>query len=95
MARRKVNKSAKIREAFDTLGHDSKPKVVQDALAKKGIKVSYGIVAAVKSRLNGNSNGKAGGSIALNDLLEAKKLVNKLGSIQAAKEAVDTLAKLM
>jgi hypothetical protein len=99
MPRRKVNKAAKIREAFEKLGSDTRPKDLIADLAARRIKVSSAQVSVVKANLNGHAkNGrrghKANDLIALSDLQAAKKLVESLGSIDKAQTALGVLAKL-
>jgi len=102
MAKRKINKSEKIRKAFAKLG-DVGPKAVQEHLAEKKIKVSYALVAATKHRLNGGATKpkgkrgrkpKANGHISLAALLTAKTLVDEAGSIEAAKQILAAFATL-
>jgi hypothetical protein len=104
MARAKVNKAAKIREAFEKLGPDARPKDVIADLAAAKIKVSSAQVSNIKTSMNGHAkNGhaklgrkKAGASdkISLSDLQAAKKLIDSLGSIERAETALAALAKL-
>jgi hypothetical protein len=102
MAKRKINKSKKIREAFAELG-DVGPKAVVEHLAAKKIKVSYPLVAAAKQRLKGGATKpkgkpgrkpKANGHISLAALLTAKSLVNEAGSVEAAKKTLAALSQL-
>jgi hypothetical protein len=98
MAKRKVNKSAAIRVAFETLGTDAKPAEVVKALAAKKIKVSPQAVSQVKANA-GNRKGKrkakvaAGGGFDLESLLQAKRLVDKIG-LESARAALDALVRL-
>jgi hypothetical protein len=104
MPRTKVNKAAKIRETFEALGPEARPKDVIATLAAKKIKVSSAQVSNIRSGLNGHAkNGHAkrgrkkagnGEMIALSDLQAAKKLVETLGSIEKAESALSALAKL-
>jgi hypothetical protein len=95
MARRKLNKSAKIREAFETMGADTRPKDIIEALAAKHIKVSSAAVSNIKAKLGGAKPGMkhSNGAITLDALLEAKKLVDKIGLTNAT-AAVSALSKL-
>jgi hypothetical protein len=99
MARRKVNKAAKIREAFEKLGPGARPKDVIADLAAVKIKVSSAQVSNIKGTLNGHAkkgrkkSGKSG-MIALSDLQAAKRLVESLGSVERAEGALAALAKL-
>jgi hypothetical protein len=101
MAKRKINKAAKIREAFDTLGADARPKDVIALLAAKKIKVAPAQVSNLKAKLglpsnNGGRGRKAasGQMISLSDLQAAKKLIEQLGSVEKAQTALSALAKL-
>ena len=95
MARRKVNKSAKIRAEFDK-NPKARPRDVVAALAARKIKVSPAQVSNIRSRMAGKrKSGKLnGGMIAVSDLQAAKKLVDALGSIERAQSAIGALARL-
>lgn len=95
MTRRKVNKSAKIREEFDK-NPEARPRDVVAALAARKIKVSPAQVSTIRSRLTGQAKSRKtnGGMIALSDLQAAKKLVDALGSIERAQSAIVALARL-
>lgn len=98
----KVNKSAAIREAIAS--GLSKPAEITVALAKKKIKVSPQMVSQVKAKTGGGKKAKkrgrkkmataTNGHLDLRALLSAKKLVEDVGSIQAAKEALGALEKI-
>ena len=101
MAKRKTNKAAKIREAFETLGAEARPKDVIAHLAAGKIKVAPAQVSNIKGKLGtapkkGGRGRKAssGDLIALSDLQTAKKLIEQLGSIEKAQTALSALAKL-
>ena len=98
MARRKVNKATKIREAFENLGHDARPRDVVALLRGKKIKVSSAQVSTLKGQLGGSRtsrpSSKAEG-ISLDALLAAKHFIQKVGSIGEAKAALDALGKLL
>lgn len=92
-------KSQAIRDYFKA-SPKAKASEVVTALAEKGIKVSAPMVYALKAR---NAMGKrrkkarsAGKEIGLSisGLLAAKKLVDQVGGIDQAREALDALAKL-
>lgn len=109
MAKKKtsVNKSQAIRD-FMAANPDAAPKDVEAALAKEGIKVTAALVSTVKT--NAKAKGKpkkaatkkktaakkppASDKIALSALFEAKKLAQRLGGIDAAKQAINALAQL-
>ena len=107
MAKRKVNKSQAIREMIESMGgQDAAPKAVVEALAGKGLKVATGLVSNIKFAMKKGKKGRKRGrppgrkpsangvAISLGNLLAAKKLVEQLGSIEAAASAVAVLAKL-
>ena len=107
MARRKVNKSEKIREAIEKLGgQEASPKTVVEELAKNGLKVATGLVSNIKDAMKGGKTGRKNGKkrgrkpvingqmISLTDLVAAKKLVETLGSVEAAQSALAALVKL-
>ena len=95
MTRRKVNKSAKIREEFDK-NPEARPKDVLAALASRKIKVSPAQVSTIRSRMTGKPKSRKpnGGMIAVSDLQAAKKLVDALGSTDRAQSAIAALARL-
>lgn len=101
MAKKAVRgeKSQAIRDYFKA-NPKAKASEVVSALAEKGIKVSTPMVYTLKAR---NTMGKrrkqarAAGkdiSLAISGLLAAKKLVDQVGGIEQAREALDALAKL-
>jgi hypothetical protein len=94
-ARKKLNKSAKIREAFWTMGLDARPKDVIEALAARRIKVTAAAVSNVKAKLGvrRDTHPRKDGMITISDLAEANKFVKKLG-MQTALAAVNALSKL-
>ena len=51
MARGKINKSAKIHETVEALGHDARPKDVIAELAKRRIEVAPAAVSNIKAKL--------------------------------------------
>lgn len=109
MAKRKVNKSQEIRD-FVSANPTASAKDVVEALKRTGIKVSAPMVANVKSKAGltrsrrGRPPGKTtpkvgrpakkGGDVALDALLDAKRLIAKCGSAQAAVDMIRTLEKL-
>lgn len=91
MAKRRGNKAAMIREEFAALGANARPKDVIAALAAKKITVSSAQVSNVKSTMGIRK--RANGPLTIDTLLEAKKLVDKLGMgrAQAAMHALKQL----
>ncbi|MEX2176398.1 MAG: hypothetical protein WD872_18690 [Pirellulaceae bacterium] len=100
------NKSVAIR-TYKAENGDAGPKAISEGLAKQGLKVTAGFVSTVLSndkRRAGKPSRKAkrggrraatGGNNSLASLLQAKKLVDQMGSVDAARAALDTLAKLL
>jgi hypothetical protein len=92
MAKRR-NKAAKIRAALTEMGTDTAPKDVIAALKAQRVKVTPQQVYMAKTQL-GKSKGSKRDSSPYASLLAAKQLVDKLGSVDKAREALDVLAKL-
>jgi len=97
-----TNKSAAIRAYMAANPHAGPTEVVQE-LGKKGVKVTTVLVSNVKMNAAKKKTGKkkrkqAGGSkvlmVSVSSLVEAKKLVNQLGGISQAQEALSALSKL-
>ena len=109
MAKKKAgepNKSKVIRD-YKNEHPGEGPKSIAAALSATGLKVTPGFVSTVLSndkRKSGKSRGPgrrgrkpasetAGDSI--EQLIQAKRLVDKLGGIDKARSAIDALAKLL
>ena len=100
-AKKEVNKSKAIRDCKDKTP-SMKPKAIAESLSKKGIKVSPAFVSTVlsnskKSKTKRRSAGgrpSRGSSIAVNDLVLAKKLAREMGGIDRAQTALSALALL-
>lgn len=101
----KLNRSEAIRLEFEAMGLDTAPKDVIAKLAAKNIDVSPALVSNVRATLisqkkRGGRRGKPrrgaanGDMIAVSDLIDAKRLVERLGSIEKAKSTIDALAKI-
>ena len=104
------SKAHLIRDAFKTLGLDAAPKDVIATLAGQGVTVSSSQVigvrhklleqrAARRQKLKRRRPGRAAATtspvaISVNDLVAAKKLAEKLGSLDALKSAVTALEQL-
>ena len=109
MARRSssqtVNKSDHIR-GYIKLNPSAGPKEIRQALLHEGLDVSAALVNRLKygpsskkkkrrgRRTTAEAASNGGGQLSLDHLLAAKRLVNQLGSIESAKQAVDALARL-
>ena len=100
------NKSQLIRE-YKAANPAAAPKEVAEALTKTGLSVSAQFVSTVLSnaKKKGGKVGKRGrkpgrpaaadNSGDLQHLIQAKKLVDQLGSVDAARAAVNALAQLL
>ncbi len=101
-----TNKSQAIRD-FKAANPSASPKEVAEALSKSGITTTPQFISTVLSnaRKKGGKVGKrgrkpgrpaaAGKSGELQQLIQAKKLVDQLGGIDAARAAMNALAQLL
>ena len=97
-----VNKAAEIRAVLSEKGVDAAPKEVIATLAAKGVHVAPAQVSNIKATLRkkgpggrrGAKTGASGDAVSLNALLDAKKLVDQLGSVDAVKRALSALERL-
>ena len=107
MARKRggVNLSAEIRKYVEA-NPKAKPKAISEGLAAAGVKVTPTYVSTIlsnerrksgKRKRRGRGPGRPAGrkGDVFANLLQAKKLVDKLGGIDAARSAIDTLAKIL
>jgi hypothetical protein len=102
-----MNKSDHVRR-YLSQHPSSKPKAIYEALQGEGVDVSMALINRIKYGPASGRKQKRGGrrrraavaatngtsQLSLDHLLAAKKLVEQLGSVQSAKQAVDALAKL-
>jgi hypothetical protein len=102
MPRKKINRSQAIR---DYLAKNSGASVgeIKEALAKKGIKASDSLINAVKYRKGPHKGKRKRGrrpgaasvdGISVDSLVAAKQLVDRVGSVEAAVQAIGVLRKL-
>jgi hypothetical protein len=98
----KQPRGAKTQAIRDYLSANKKAKAseVVSALAEKGITISPAAVYNLKARKRmgrrrrkAEANGQVVG-LSIDHLIAAKKLVDTVGGVQQAREAVDALAKL-
>jgi hypothetical protein len=91
-------KSAAIRE-YLAANPGTRTKDVIAALKQKGIRVSGPMVSTLKGKLGGSVKKRAAAghnqSPSIEDLIEAKKLADRLGGVDKASAAVAVLAKLL
>jgi len=103
-----LNKSQAIRDIIGGLEERPSPKEIILKLKEKGIEVSPALVTNVmarsgmrrRRRLRRNGVLRVGRPVhaeglSMSALLEAKKLVKQVGSVDDAKRALDALAKLL
>lgn len=101
------SKADSIRQVAGSLPKPVRPRDVVATLADQGVSVSSAQVSQVlkgmglKPRRRGRKSAARAGraattseALSLENLLAAKRLVNQLGSVEAAKQAVDALVKL-
>ena len=101
------SKAEQIRQVAQSMGGLVRPRDVIAKLAEQGVAVSSAQVSTVlrgmgmKRRRRGRRPAAAAAvvesmasTLTLDSLLAAKRLVTQLGSVEAAKTAVDALAKL-
>ncbi len=102
-----VNKAQRIRDVAKTLGKKVRPKNVISELAKEGITVSSAQVSSTLSaagyrrKRRGKKTAAAsathpasGNGLNLEALIAAKQLIQKVGGIEVAQEALAALKKL-
>src|SRR4051812_32464293 len=90
-------KSAGIREYLEA-NPGAMPREVVAALKEGGLKVSAQMVSVLKGKTNGG--GRRGrrrsvGNVNVDALVQAKKLVDQIGGIAQAQEALSVLSKLL
>jgi hypothetical protein len=98
--KRSVNKSAEIRGYLDE-NPTAGPTEIVDALAKKGVEVTPSFVSNIKSKtksgLGPRRQGRApvsAGFTSVSALVGAKKLIDQMGGIDQAQQALDVLKRL-
>jgi len=95
---KEVNKSAAIRDVLRN-DPDGKPQAIAQALADQGVQVSAAFVSQVKLKMKQGGgrttrvDSAAMGQFEGTDLMEAKRLIDKLG-VEKARAAVELVAKL-
>jgi hypothetical protein len=98
-----ASKAEQIRQVAKSMGGRVRPRDVVAKLGEQGVTVSSAQVSTVlaamgmKRRKRGRRRAvveTVASTLTLDSLLAAKKLVTQLGSVEAAKTAVDALARL-
>ena len=92
-------KSAAIRD-YLAANPGTKTKDVVAALKQQGIRVSGQMVSTLKGKFSGGparkrAAAKKNRSPSIEDLIEAKKLADRLGGVDKARAAIAVLAKLL
>ena len=96
MAKRKVNKSQRILD-YCAENPDAKPKEVAATLNKsEKLNISAQYVSTIKSKHRGIGGGSSTTHrrVDLHNLIEAKKFVERVGSLKAAQDAINAIAQL-
>ena len=110
MAKRKdvgANKSEAIRDYYKA-NPQAKPKEVASELKKKGIQVTPAFVSTIRStskkkngvigrpgRPVGSTTKRSNGEVSYESLLQAKKIVDQMGGIDEARNALTALENLI
>jgi len=92
-------KAAAIRKVLGEVGHTTRSRDVIAMLAEQGVKVSAAQVSALRSKLKPSAaRGRAtvtAHAVSFSHLLAAKQLAEKLGGVNAARSALESLAQLL
>ncbi len=90
------SKANAIRLMFDRLGLAARPRDVVAALADRGIKVTPAQVSTLRKKgARPGSRTVVVSAVSFDHLVAAKELVERLGSIEAARGALEKLAQLV
>jgi hypothetical protein len=97
-----ASKAEAIRLKFEQLGRDARPRDVIAALKSEGTTVTSAQVSMLRSKMlkngvskNGSASRRANGEVSFEHLLAAKSLADRLGGISNARQALESLARLM
>jgi uncharacterized protein YneF (UPF0154 family) len=91
-----VSKADAIRNMFNEMGRDARPRDIIAALKSKGIVVTSAQVSTLRNKLTTGSTGKVvGGTVAYEHLLAAKQLSERLGGVDKARQALESFARLV
>jgi hypothetical protein len=92
-----TSKADAIRGMFAELGRHARPRDVIAALKVRGVAVTSAQVSMLRRKLSrrGASRTDTAGAVSLDHLLAAKNLAARVGGIERARKALDSLAKLV
>jgi hypothetical protein len=92
-----TSKADAIRGMFAQMGRDARPRDIIAALKSRGVIVTSAQVSMLRRRLPRGAAPRvqSAGGVSLDHLLAAKHLAQRLGGIQTARAALDSLAKLV
>ena len=102
--RRKINMSQAIRD-YLAKNPSAMPKVIQSALAAKGINVGYSLISQMKyksapkpgrkrRRVGGRNPGRPSTAVSFDLLVAAKQIADRMGGVERANEALAMLERL-
>lgn len=103
MAKKKINKSAEIRD-FLNANPKASPAEAAAKLSRKGMKVTAGYISVVKSNMKKKAKGttlsrtrpsKKSPDVTYESMIKAKSLMKEAGGLEEAKQALDALARLL
>jgi arginine repressor len=88
-------KADAIRGVFDEMGAKARARDVVATLAARGIKVTSAQVSTLRKTVNSNrAKASTTYSVSLDHLMAAKALAQRLGGIDVARRALESLARL-
>ena len=97
-----ASKADAIRVKFDQLGRDARPRDVIAALKSEGVTVTSAQVSMLRNKAprisaakNGSSRAHLSGAVPFEHLLAAKQLVEQLGGLEQARQALENFARLV
>ena len=92
--KKKLERGVRSKSVRDYLASNpgASPKTVVEDLKKTGVNVSLGLVSVIKYSKAARGGKKGKGTV--DGLLHAKKFIDQVGGIEAAKEAIELIEKL-
>jgi len=103
MGRKRINKAERIRAAFESMGLETRPRDIIAALKSERVSVSSAQVSNIRARMSAvgsvpkrSKPGPRGNAeLSLAGLQAAKALLDEAGSLEAARQTLAALAKLI